>query len=85
MTELTKRLRLYLADTLTGNVKLLTNLLKGSCASVLKAEPKLKNVLLSGCKRMENLIDLLLEKRVGCGLRGCGSYPCDREPCVYGG
>ena len=51
MTELAKRLRLDLTDTLTRNVKLLTNLLKRTGTTVVKAEAQLDNVCLTGGKR----------------------------------
>ena len=53
MTELTKRLCLDLTDTLTRDVKLLTNLLKRSRSSVVKTEAELDDMLLTGRERMK--------------------------------
>ena len=68
MTKLTKRLCLDLSDTLSGDLKLLTNLLEGSGTTVLKSETKLNYLLLSGSKSVKNVAELLTEKRVGCAV-----------------
>ena len=53
VTELSERLCLDLTDTLTGDIKLLTYLLKRSVSSVIESETELDNVLLTGCESME--------------------------------
>ena len=70
MTKLAERLRLNLTDTLTGYVKLAANLLQCACAAVIQAEAKPQNLLLSLRQGSENLLQLLLQKRIGCRLRG---------------
>ena len=70
MAELAKRLCFYLADTFSGDIELLSNLLESARSAVLKAETKLKDLLFPGCERVEDLTKLLAQKRVGC--RICG-------------
>ena len=68
MSKFTESLSLNLSDTLSCNLKLLTYLLEGSGATVLKAETKLNNLLFSGSQGMENVAKLFSEKRVGCAI-----------------
>ena len=70
MTKLAERLRLNLTDTLTGYVKLAANLFQCARAAVIQPEAKPQNLLLSLRQGSENLLQLLLQKRIGCRLRG---------------
>ena len=62
VTELSESFCLYLADTLTGNVKALTYFLKGTGLAVLKTETELQHLCLTVCKCGEYLVELLLQK-----------------------
>ena len=59
MTKLSECLSLDLTDTLTRNVKFLTNLLKSAASSVIKTETKLDNALLTGSKSVKLAFDYL--------------------------
>ena len=69
MTKLSERLRLNLTDTLTGYVKLAANLFQCARTAVIQPEAKPQNLLLSLRQGSENLLQLLLQKRIGCRLR----------------
>ena len=57
VAELTQSLCLNLSYTLTGDIELLTNLFKCTCASVIKTETELDDVCLTGSKGVELLLD----------------------------
>ena len=62
MAELAECFGLYLADALTGNIELLTDLLKGAGAAVNNAEAQLKNFLFTGSEGVEDFHKLLFKK-----------------------
>src|SRR4051794_6764147 len=62
--QLAQRLRLDLADALTGDVELLADLLERACAPVLEAEPQLEDTTLAAGQRVEDGFDLLLQQLV---------------------
>ena len=62
MTELTKRLRLDLSDTLSGNVELLADFFKGSRSSVIKAESEPEDFLLPLSQCSQHFLELLAQK-----------------------
>ena len=61
VTELSESLCLDLTDTLTGDVKLLAYFLKSSCATVVKSETELDDVLFSGGKGVKLALDDLTQ------------------------
>ena len=72
VTELTERLCLDLTDTLTGDIKLLTDLFKRSRSAVVKTESQLYNVLLAGSQGVKLALDDLAEDGLGGGVGGGG-------------
>ena len=62
MAKLSKGLCLDLANTLSGNIKLLANLFQCSCTAVIQSETKSKHFLLSFGKGSQNFYQLLLKK-----------------------
>ena len=60
MTQLAQRLGLDLADTLTGDVELLADLLEGAGTAVLDAEAQAQDLFLTRRQRLEHLDELLL-------------------------
>ena len=59
MMQLAEGLCLDLTDTLTGDIKLLSDFLERSCASVVQTETQTDNLLFTFRQRVENLIELL--------------------------
>ena len=75
VAKLTKRLRLYLTDTLTRDIKLLTYLLERTGTSVVQAKAKLYDVLLAVCQGMKLLFYDLTKYGRCRRIRGCGGIP----------
>ena len=74
MAKLAERFCLDLADTLTGDIELLTNLLKSALLAVCKTETQAKNARFTRSQGVENLVELLAEKLVGCCFCGRGRF-----------
>ena len=70
MTQLPERLRLDLTDSLTGDVKFLSDLLEGSGSSVIETEAEPENLLFPLGQRSKHLFQLLLQHREGSRVRG---------------
>ena len=66
MAKLSKGLCLDLANTFSGNIKLLANLFQCSCTAVIQSETKSKHFLLSFGKGSQNFYQLLLKKSESC-------------------
>jgi hypothetical protein len=64
MTKLSECFSFDLSYTLTGNIKLLTNLFECAGATVLKTETELNNLLFSGSEGVEDVTELLTEQGV---------------------
>ena len=69
MTKLTQCLRLDLTDTLTRDIKLLTNLFKCTASSVVKTKTKLNYMLFTRSKCMKLTLDNLAQNRCRCNFR----------------
>ena len=61
MAQFSQRLGLDLADTLTGNIKLFSNLFEGTGSAVVKTETELDHMLLTGREGMKLTLQLLSE------------------------
>ena len=62
MTKLTKCLRLNLTNTLSGNVKLLTNFFQSSCTTIIHTKTKTEHLLFSLCQSIQHFIQLLFQQ-----------------------
>ena len=77
MAELAEGLGLDLADTLAGDVELLTHLLKSAGAAVVETEAELDDVLLAGSQGVKLALDDLAEDGLGGGVGGGGGVPAE--------
>ena len=59
MAEFAERLCLDLADTLSCDIKLSSDLLKGTRPSVIHSETETEHLVLSLCQRIEDFVKLL--------------------------
>ena len=64
MAQSGERFFLYLADALTGDSKLDSNLVEGATATVQQPESKLNYPAFTGRKTLQHAANLLLEKRL---------------------
>ena len=67
--KFTQSLGLNLADTLTGYIKLLPHLFKGTGAAIIQTKAQTQNLFLSGCQGTQYIHQLFLQQ--GKGLNGC--------------
>ena len=72
MAKLSKRLCLYLSDTLASDIKLLSYLFKGARSAVLESETKFNYLLFSGSESVKYVAKLLTEQGIRCALGGRG-------------
>ena len=73
VAQLSQRLGLNLTDPLSGDVEFLAHLFQRAGPAILQAEAQLEHPLLTGRQRTQHRNELLLEQRVGGGLRGGGA------------
>ena len=71
MSQLSERLCLDLSDTLSCDIELLADFLKGSWSSVIPSKSELYNSLLSLCKCADYLVELLVQQCLVCRLNRC--------------
>ena len=61
MAQLSQRFRLNLTDTLSGNVKFLSNFFQCSRTSIIQTKTQAQHLLLPLCQRAQHLHQLFLE------------------------